>query len=41
MFEVIWSCRNQFYTVFKDGKLFTTTYDSKKAKSYSKEIKVT
>ena len=34
MFEVVWSCRKQNYTVYKDGKYLITTYDVVAAKSY-------
>jgi len=34
MFEVIWSCRKQNYTIYKDGKYLITTYDGVAAKSY-------
>lgn len=44
MVEVVWSCCNQNYTVYKDGKYIITTYDIVKAKSYLEcggKIKVT
>jgi len=42
--EVVWSCRNQNYTIYKNGKCITTTYDIIKAKSYlecSDKFKIT
>ena len=34
MFDVIWCCRTQSYTVYKNGIFLRTTYDRKAANSY-------